>query len=349
MMKWQPCSNLFSVLKITLPFVVVSSWPQTFAAAAKSIEKAIAVCSMEHGKPLIQIRKVRSEKQVMVLAVDPSSLETTLYPASDVSCHRETWEDLNKKFGNTPYLRIRESAKNNSKKFYDAGVTRLFPEKGQLYLTIDLCPSKRPLDRAIFYPLLDKKRFPEPVPVAIAITGKWMKKHQKDLRWLIQLQKNNRIKITWVNHTYHHYYKKRLPLRKNFLLASGTKLSDEILLTEKLMIDSGLVPSVFFRFPGLVSNEKLFHEILQYGLIPIGSDAWLAKKEKPREGSIILLHGNGNEPAGVRIFLKTLREQQGKHSERQWVFHDMRRIIEENSQQKNLFLNQPNPRTKRMK
>ncbi len=36
-----------------------------------------------------------------------------------------------------------------------------------------------------------------------------------------------------------------------------------------------------------------------YVLIPLGADAWIAKNEAVKEGSIVLIHGNKNEPEGI--------------------------------------------------
>ena len=65
------------------------------------------------------------------------------------------------------------------------------------------------------------------------------------------------------------------------------------------MLSAGLEPSVFFRFPGLVSRPDVFEKVVALGLVPLGSDAWLAKsRQPPAEGSIVLVHANGNEPLG---------------------------------------------------
>jgi peptidoglycan/xylan/chitin deacetylase (PgdA/CDA1 family) len=137
-----------------------------------------------------------------------------------------------------------------------------------------------------------------------------MEKHAEDLAWLRTLETSGQITVTWINHSFNHRYLKELPLARNFLLQPGTDLRKEILSTEVLMLEKGLKPSVFFRFPGLVSNLDLVKRVVSYGLVPIGSDAWLARSAKdqdPTPGSIVLVHGNGNEPLGVSRFLALLR------------------------------------------
>jgi len=103
-----------------------------------------------------------------------------------------------------------------------------------------------------------------------------------------------------------------VPLSKNFVLSKEENLEKDILDNEKYLIENGVVPSVFFRFPGLISNRDAILKVKKFGLITIGSNAWLAKGENIKEGSIILVHGNKNEPKGVDIFLKLLKDKKIK-------------------------------------
>lgn len=95
------------------------------------------------------------------------------------------------------------------------------------------------------------------------------------------------------------------------------------------MIERGLVPSVFFRFPGLVSAPDLVGRVAALGLVSIGSDAWLAKKQEPGPGSIVLVHGNGNEPYGVRRFLDLLKRERSDIRARHFLLFDLREALSE--------------------
>lgn len=97
-----------------------------------------------------------------------------------------------------------------------------------------------------------------------------------------------------------------LPFRLNFLRTPMTNLNAEIMLTEQYLLEHDEVPSVFFRFPGLVSNKSLLQAIQQYGLIPLGADAWIAHHEEITPGGIILVHGNSNEHMGIVALLPKL-------------------------------------------
>jgi hypothetical protein len=156
-----------------------------------------------------------------------------------------------------------------------------------------------------------------------------MRAHPEDLAWLAGLDRSGRLSITWVNHSFNHRVGgKAPPLARSFLLAPGTDLDHEILDTEVALIEQGLTPSVFFRFPGLVSSARLVEAVVAKGLLPLGSDAWLAKGETPRAGSIVLVHANGNEPLGVRRFLKLLRSERAAVREHRWLLLDLRESLE---------------------
>ena len=50
------------------------------------------------------------------------------------------------------------------------------------------------------------------------------------------------------------------------------------------------------------------NKLLDYGLIPIGADSWIGKGKYPKDGSIVLVHTNGNEAKGLRRFQKWLKK-----------------------------------------
>jgi hypothetical protein len=135
------------------------------------------------------------------------------------------------------------------------------------------------------------------VHVSLAISGLWIIQNQEDFIWLQSLKSDNFI-ITWVNHSFTHRYCKDIAMESNFLLLSDTVIQSEILDTERILVENGEIPSIFFRFPGLISDEKFLVELKKYGLVQLGSGAWISKMKEDdiiKKGDIILIHGNGNE------------------------------------------------------
>jgi hypothetical protein len=235
------------------------------------------------------------------------------------------WPELRHAFEATPYMAAVARAEARKAELQDGGIVHVLPARQGVVLTIDLCPSRTPLDRGFFTQVIDAFRPVErPVPVGVSVTGIWMLEHPDDLRWLRDRAAAGDLEITWINHSYHHAYDPRRPLSRDFLLEPGTDLEAEVLRTEVAMLERGILPSVFFRFPGLVSDQKTFERVVSFGLIPTGSDAWLAKGQRPTPGSIVLVHGNGNEPRGVRDFLELVRRERDRIKGHGWLLLDLR-------------------------
>jgi hypothetical protein len=235
--------------------------------------------------------------------VDPWTLETSIAAVAGLQ------EAAPAVLEGTPYLRTLHRTTAGPVRLQNHGLTRANRIANGQVVTVDLCPSKRPFEQGLFQAMADLEQ-PKPVPVAVAITGSWLTAHEQEFSWLREQERLGRLAITWVNHSLSHPYDATAPLAKTFLLTPGLDRRQEILALERLLLERDVLPAPFFRFPGLVADEAAIQLVRELGLIPLGSDAWLAKGELPRDGSIILVHGNGNEPAGIRRFHQ-LRQQAG--------------------------------------
>jgi hypothetical protein len=276
------------------------------------------------------LRQFEDNSKNYLFLVNPQTLETKIDEAGFYQVKPMTLAVARAYFRTTPYIKAIDRAEKQSKNIQDAGIESGLPKETGISLTADLCPSHRPLDRIIFTDIYKEfQKVETPVPVALSITGVWMRQHQADLQWLKQLQKEHEIYITWINHSFNHRVSATLPLKENFLLEAGTDINYEVLETEKAMLKNGLLPSVFFRFPGLVSDQQLVYKITDFGLIPIGTDAWLAKGQASQPGSIVLIHANGNEPVGVNDFIKLLQSKTQSIAKKQWLLYDLRESVDQ--------------------
>lgn len=280
-------------------------------------------------KAIVIIRKFEREGQINYVAIDPDNLKTFILLSKDISVKPVTWNQLITDYRKTAYIKAVLAARKQSSALQNSGIIHGSPKIKGVTLTVDLCPSRKPMDRVIFTSLIAEfNKTERPVPVAISITGRFMAAHKDDFNWLMKLVKSGDISITWVNHTFSHRFNPKAPLKRNFLLEPNTDLNFEILETEKALLQQQVIFSIFFRFPGLVSNHEVVDKVTEYGLIPIGSDAWLAKGQPVHEGSILLIHGNGNEPLGVRDFISLLKTEKSSVMKKQWLMYDLRESIE---------------------
>ncbi len=285
-------------------FAIAGAHAQTTGQAqVQNYRPVFQACRSAAGAQRLAIRRMEIDGTASLLQVDPETLATGLEPAAKWSCADTSDEQQQQ----TRYLSaIRASTAPHGQAPPSGVIANGGLPAGSApgaFITGDLCPSRRPLDRAFLHNLEAQQ---SPLPLALSISGTWLTHHRADFQWLLDQQRNGGLQITWTDHSYHHPYTPGRPLAENFLLTPGTDTQSEILNTERLLIANGQTPSVFFRFPGLISNPALMQLAANDHLIVLGAAAWLARTPRARAGDIILIHLNGNEPAGLAIFSKLL-------------------------------------------
>lgn len=237
-----------------------------------------------------------------VLLLDPKTLNTEIRPHQGALPPKVQDRDFEAFIQGSSYAELRSRALDNAQAKHNAGVLRLEGRTGMV-LSVDLCPSAKSLDADLFDWVADSLAIGQqrPLPVLLCVSGLWIKYHFKDLQRILDYERQGKLQPIWANHSYKHLHKDTVERDGNFLCLPGTDVMQEILETERALLLNGLLPSVFFRFPGLVSNAGLLRlVVLEAGLIPLGTDAWVANGKLPIAGSIALLHGNGNERHGIR-------------------------------------------------
>ena len=261
--------------------------------------KPIFECVNFNSSSYMAIRSFELNSQKVLLLVNVDSLNSSVVLQSNVIS-----EKCSKDIYQSKYIKLLAHAKyENKHKLQNDGVVS---SGGGVVFTTDLCPSsKEGFEDRLYIALI--KRFKNPVPVTLFITKRWILKHEKEFEQLRSWQREGKLNITWGNHTAKHIYHPKAKLKHNFVLSKEENLTQDVLDLEIELLKLGIVPSMFFRFPGLVSDKRAMEEVSNLGLIAIGSNTWIAKGEKIKADSIVLLHGNKNEPKGVDIFLKDLQ------------------------------------------
>lgn len=271
--------------------------PLPAAAALSDYQALFLPFRSDDGTLLAAVRKYRRGDRSCLLVLDPQRFTLAERPEEPLISGQGEAEEA---WRQTPFSHALSRYTSSPFPLQNGGLRRAEHPAPGFFLTADLCPSRKPLDRDFIKATLALP-LRRPIPLALMVSGHWLQRHQADFSWLKTLAESGQLAITWVNHSFSHPYDPKAPLESNFLLARKADFRQEVLLLERLLIEQGVFPSPFFRFPGLVSDGELMESLRGLSLIPIGSDAWLAKGETPGQGSIILVHGNGNEPLGIRL------------------------------------------------
>jgi hypothetical protein len=255
------------------------------------------------GRERLAIRAMHVAGEEFLLTVDPQRLDTSLERAACWTCREPK--------GTSRFLQSVNRYADDRGKGIKAGASWLdnagltHGQGDGAFLTADLCPSRKPLDRDFLQKL---ERSGQATPIALSVSGLWISHHPEDFAWLRKEKREGRLAITFVNHSYTHPYRAGLPEGQNFLLGPGLEKDREVFDVERLLIANGETPSAFFRFPGLISDASWMEALRRDHLIPLGADAWLALEQKPRPGAILLVHANGNEPLGLSKFQDLSRQ-----------------------------------------
>lgn len=261
-------------------------------------------CRNAAGVARLATRRMSLDSKPSLLLVDAATLATSIEDAAAWAC-KDTSDaaQAQTRFGRALAAPI-PASRASSGVLRDAGLVHGAGEGS--FVTGDLCPTSKPLARAFLQMLANTGAH---VPVALSISGLWLAHHADDFRWLQEQVRDGALDITWVNHSYTHPFDPKRPMAQDFLLRPGIDIDDEILKTEQLLIAHGGTPSVFFRFPGLIADKALMEKMRAFHLVTLGADSWLVlSPTAPHPGAIILVHPNGNEPAGLKLFARYLEE-----------------------------------------
>src|ERR1700750_2915409 len=129
-------------------------------------------------------RQFTNDGKTYYLLVNPHTLETKIDEPDFYQVKAMTIDEARTFFKATPYIKALQKAEKQSVNTQDAGIESGMPKETGISLTADLCPSHKPLDKVIFTDIIEQfKKVEHPVPVALSVTGIWMKQHPQDLAW----------------------------------------------------------------------------------------------------------------------------------------------------------------------
>lgn len=256
---------------------------------------------------LATLRRVRLDGIDARVVIDVHSLLTSV--VSDAAWSERTepaetqaapWLDAHEREVQSAYVKLSESTA-------DDGATLVA-------LSIDMCQSSRTWNKNLYDELSRLGDvLGKPVPIGVAMTGGWARAHSTEFAELQRRAKDS-LAIEWINHSNTHPLHCTDASQRScaFLTAPSVSMQDEVLGLEKVLLGQGEVAGPLFRFPGLIHDERRLGELDALGLSALDANAWLAKGQPVKPGSVILVHGNGNEPPGIQKIMTWLREHKSE-------------------------------------
>lgn len=265
--------------------------------APLTLQTTSGTFALATGAPIHVLRTFDLDGVPSALVVDADGLRTGIAPMADVTAaSRSTTKE-------SRYTRSLDAQAGATLSRFDASATA----GDQVALTIDMCQSRNPWNKDLFDSLVEEsERSGKPTPCGVAMTGLWARAHPREMAQLLKWQDEGKLDITWVNHSDLHQVG-----NQDFLTNPRIDFHADVVDAERTLLEYGAVPSLLFRFPGLTHNDARRTELADLGLFGLDADAWLGKGQRPTDGSVILVHGNGNENGGISRYF-TWRGGTGK-------------------------------------
>ncbi len=261
---------------------------------------------LAEGARVVVLRHLSFRGVPTYVAAEDHSFELFMVDAEALDA--ATREVADEERGEFRYLAALERARNNVLCHLHPVMASMAPEATTRFtVTVDMCQSRREWEGDFYQRLVDLGReLGTPQPVGVAMTGLWAHRHPEDFDQLVAWQREGLLDITWINHSFHHQLSRDDDGRYWFLTSSNVDFVAEVLELEVLLLQQGVMFSPLFRFPGLTHDERTLAELNELGLFPLDADGWVAKGEPIEDGTVVLLHGNGNEAHGIDMFFDWL-------------------------------------------
>ena len=227
-------------------------------AAVADYRPTLQACIGPDGQPRLAIRTMTVGGETSALLADPRALTTRLERAACWTCRgRERGRTRPTRMGRAIAASAEAPGVAHRGFLENAGLTR--GVRPGVFVTGDLCPSKRPLDRSFFTELAAAG---PRAPVALSISGLWLARHCPDFRWLTGLGAIRAISISSGSITPSPILTAAsLRDAANYLLSARVDPTREILRHRAAADRQRRDAVAVLPLPGLVSSDPLMETV----------------------------------------------------------------------------------------
>ena len=112
-------------------------------------------------------------------------------------------------------------------------------------VTVDLCWSLRPMEQDFLTNLPSMMPSSGAAPATIFVSGRWIEQHPTEMETLVGLEQEHGATLIWGLHSWVH------PKDGGFMNdLSVSEVREDALRLERKLLEWGIVPTVYYRFPG---------------------------------------------------------------------------------------------------
>jgi len=147
-----------------------------------------------------------------------------------------------------------------------------------------------------------------PLRLAICVQGNKLLQHKLEIAWLQSQEKTGKVKLYWVNHGSGLWGRTKMGWATDALMSPDADIVAEVFDTEKQLLSMGLAPSVFYYVPGWVTDSQISQELIDFGLIPLGSDDAFAKAEQNKLGKLSFVSELGRVVESEALFIEHITQ-----------------------------------------
>jgi len=240
----------------------------------KPIQMFVSIPEIE--KHILLFREFERNDEKLFLGADLDSLETKILRQEDISY----FEDYSQEAQTSKLYKLIHT-KNPVKNFSGNGYT----------LMIELAEKvnkKYKFERDLFLFLGTQK---EAGHINVIVSNRWILEDKVNFRIIDSLIDKKKLNVVWITK-----------------VLDSEKLENEILNTERLLLEQGQLPSIFFKVDG-DWNQNLAKKLQSFSLIPIEPSSILSKGGKIKKGSMVLVKGDGTESKYVKMIINESKKK----------------------------------------
>lgn len=231
----------------------------------------------ETKQSFVVFREFEQNGESLFLAADLNTLETSILRQEDMMFF-ENYEE--------------EAASSKFMSLLNANTPISNAPKNGFILFVELVKrtKKDKFERDFFLSLASRENV---TPIGIVFSSRWLIEDKANFNKIHSFVEQKKITVTWIHKVLNY-----------------ANLESEVLNNERLLLESNILPSIFFKIDGDFT-EDVKTKLKALSLISVKPSEVIAKGGKLASGKIVVIQGNGSEHKHIKTILNEIEKKKG--------------------------------------